>query len=103
METPAFKLYRKSDPETSKDAAESLDVTAMEAIVADAIWQFGERGCISDEVCDLLPHHRYSSVTARYKQLKEKGVIVIDDRKRKARSGRGQHIMWHKEFYHEGE
>jgi predicted transcriptional regulator len=103
FDTPAYKLYRKEDPDTSKEAAESLDVTAMEAIVADAIWQFGRGGCISDDVLDALPRHRYSSVTARYKQLKEKGVIVVDERKRKGRSGRGQYIMWHKEFYHEGQ
>jgi len=58
-------------------------------------------GCISDEVLNALPHHRYSTVTARYKQLKEKGLIKVDDRKRKGVSGRGQLIMWATEFYTE--
>jgi predicted transcriptional regulator len=101
--TPPHKLYRKDDPDTSKEAAEALDVTAMESIVADAIWQFGEKGCISDEVVDALPAHRYNSITPRFKALKEKGIVIIDNSKRKGRSGRGQHVMWHKEFYHESE
>ena len=99
FETPAYKLYRKTDPETSKEAAESLGVSDMEAVVASIIREFGATGAISDQVVDALPHLRYSTITARYKQLKEKGIICVDDRKLKAESGRQQHIMWHKNFY----
>ena len=99
FDTPAYKLVRRDDPSTSHDAAESLNVTDMEAIVADTIKMFGATGAISDQVVDALPHLRYSTITARYKQLKEKGIICVDDRKLKAASGRQQFIMWHKEFY----
>ena len=98
-DTPAYKLVRRDDPATSHDAAESIDATAMESVVADAIWEFGAAGCISDEVQDALPHHRYSTITARYKQLKEKGLIKVDDRKRRGKSGRGQLVMWATPFY----
>ena len=101
FDTPAYKLYRKTDPETSREAAESLGVSDMEAVVASIIREFGETGAISDQVVDALPHLRYSTITARYKQLKEKGIICIDERKQKAASGRQQHIMWHKDFYRE--
>jgi len=73
----------------------------MERIVADTIARFGAAGAISDQIVDALPHLRYSTITARYKQLKEKGIICVDDRKLKAESGRQQHIMWHKDFYRE--
>lgn len=101
FDTPAYKLYRKEDPETSKEAAKSLGVSEMESVVASTIREFGAAGCISDQVVDALPHHRYSTITARYKQLKEKGIICVDDRKIKAESGRNQLVMWHKDFYME--
>lgn len=99
FDTPAYKLYRNTDPQTSKEAAESLGVSEMESIVAQTIKMFGAAGCISDQVVNALPQYRYSTITARYKQLKEKGLICVDDRKIKAESGRGQLIMWHKDFY----
>lgn len=99
FDTPAYKLYRKEDPETSKEAAKSLGVSEMESVVASTIREFGAAGCISDQVVDALPHHRYSTITARYKQLKEKGIICVDDRKIKAESGRNQLVMWHKDYY----
>lgn len=98
-ETPAYKLTRKYDPETSHQAGESLDVSAMELIVYQTIVSFGEDGCISDQVQAMLPAYGYSTVTARYKQLKEKGLVVVDDRKRKGKSGRNQLVMWAKKHY----
>ena len=99
FDTPAYKLARRNDPQTSKDAAKSLDANYMEQVVLDIIEMFGAAGCISDEVQDALPHHRYSTITARYKQLKEKGLIKVDDRKRRGKSGRGQLVVWATQFY----
>lgn len=99
FDTPAYKLVRASDPSTSHEAADKLDVSTMERVVYRAIESFGEDGCISDDVLQILAGHRYSTVTARYKQLKEKNLIVVDDRKRKAESGRHQLIMWASKFY----
>jgi len=99
--TEAYKLVRRDDPATSHDAAQQMDATAMESIVADAIWAFRAEGAIADEVCDDLPHHRYNSITPRFKPLKEKGIIIVDGTRRKAKSGRTQMVMWHKEFYQE--
>lgn len=101
FDTPAFKLARSRDPSTSHDAADQLDVNKMERIVLAAITSFGKEGCISDDVLRILPIYRYSTITARYKQLKEKGLVFVDTRKRKGASGRGQLVMWAKEFYQE--
>ena len=103
FDTPAYKLVRTNDPSTSHDAAEQLDVSAMERIVYRTIESFGNEGCISDDVLDLLSHHRYSTVTARYKQLKEKGLVKVDHRKRKAESGRQQLVMWASKHYTEAD
>jgi DNA-binding transcriptional ArsR family regulator len=46
-----------------------------------------------------MPHIRYSTVTARYKQLKEKGLVIVDGTKRKGKSGRQQLVMWSKINY----
>lgn len=89
--TPAFKLARKEDPTTSHQAAESIDTTKMEQMVYEAIKGFPE-GCISDQVLELFPQYPYSSITARYKSLLDKGFIEITGTK-VGRSGRKQRVM----------
>ena len=98
FDTPAFKLARSRDPSTSHDAADQLDVNRMEKKVLQTINMFPD-GCISDDVLDRMSHLRYSTVTARYKQLKEKGLIIVDGTKRKGSSGRQQLVMWSKDNY----
>lgn len=85
-------LYRAEDPHTSRLAAESINLGELEAAVYTVICAAGPRGIISDEVrksFDTLP---YSSVTARYKALKEKGLIEIIGC-RPGSSGRLQSVM----------
>ena len=89
--TPAFKLARREDPVTSHQAAQAVDTTKLERIVYEAIQSFPE-GCISDEVLEALPDHRYSSITPRYKALLQKGFIEITGTK-EGRSGKKQRVM----------
>ena len=89
--TPAFKLVRKEDPVTSHEAAQVVDTTKLEQMVYEAIKGFSE-GCISDEVLELFPQYPYSSITARYKALLDKGFIEITGVK-VGRSGRKQRLM----------
>ena len=89
--TEAFKLVRKEDPTTSHQAAQAVDTTKLERIVYEAIQSFPE-GCISDEVLEALPDHRYSSITPRYKALLQKGFIEITGTK-EGRSGKKQRVM----------
>ena len=89
--TSPFKLARKDDPQTSKDAAQAVDSTKLEQIVYEAIKSFPD-GCISDEVLEALPEHRYSSITPRYRALLNKGYIEITGTK-EGRSGKKQRIM----------
>lgn len=90
--TQAFKLVRKQAPHTSHEAAQKVDTAKLEYLVYEAIHSFGEAGCISDEVLDKFPTSPYSSITARYRSLHDKGFIEIIGT-RKGRSGKSQRVM----------
>ena len=89
--TEPFKLVRNQDPTTSHEAAQAVDTTKLERIVYEAIKGFPE-GCISDQVLEKFPQYPYSSITARYKSLLDKGFIEITGT-RVGRSGRKQRVM----------
>ena len=93
--TDPSKLHRLDSPDTSKAAAYSVDTSKLERHVLIIISSFGARGCISDEVRSH-PHMfglPYSSVTARYKALMDKKLIVDTGERRKGQSGRGMRVM----------
>ena len=90
--TAPFKLARKEDPATSHQAAQVIDTTKMESLVYETIAAYGPEGCISDDVVSKLAFLPYSSVTARYKALIDKGFIEIIGT-RNGVSGRKQRIM----------
>lgn len=50
MRTDPKKLVRRSDPDTSIDAACSLESGGLEEKVFEVIRSFGQAGCISDDV-----------------------------------------------------
>ncbi len=89
--TAPFKLARKNDPVTSHEAAQVVDTQKLEQIVYEAIKGFPD-GCISDEILEKYPQYPYSSITARYKALLDKGFIEITGT-RTGRSGKKQRIM----------
>jgi hypothetical protein len=89
--TPAFKLARRKDPVTSHQAAQAVDTTKLETMVYEAIKSFPE-GCISDDILGMFPNYPYSSITARYRALLDKGFIEVSGVKR-GKFGRNQRIM----------
>ena len=89
--TPAFKLARRKDPVTSHQAAQAVDTTKLETMVYEAIKSHPD-GCISDEILEMYPNYPYSSITARYKSLLDKGFIEVTGVKR-GKFGRNQRIM----------
>jgi hypothetical protein len=89
--SPAFKLVRKDSPQTSVEAAQAVDSTKLEQIVYEAIKGFPE-GCISDEILEMYPNYPYSSITARYRALLDKGFIEVTGVKR-GKFGRNQRVM----------
>jgi hypothetical protein len=89
--TPAFKLARREDPTTSHQSAQAVDTTKLEQMVYEAIKSHPE-GCISDEILEMYPNYPYSSITARYRALLDKGFIEVTG-VRRGRFGRNQRIM----------
>lgn len=89
--TPAFKLVRKEDPTTSHQAAQAVDTTKLEQMVYEAIKGFPD-GCISDQILAMYPQYPYSSITARYRALLDKGFIEVTG-VRPGKFGRNQRIM----------
>jgi hypothetical protein len=89
--TPAFKLVRREDPTTSHQAAQAVDTTKLETLVYEAIKSHPE-GCISDEILEMYPNYPYSSITARYRALLDKGFIEVSGVKR-GKFGRNQRVM----------
>ena len=89
--TPAFKLARRQDPVTSHQAAQAVDTPKLEKMVYEAIKSFPD-GCISDEILQMYPQYPYSSITARYRALLDKGLIEVSGVKR-GKFGRNQRIM----------
>ena len=89
--TAPFKLVRKDSPQTSVEAAQTVDSTKLEQIVYEAIKGFPE-GCISDEILKMYPNYPYSSITARYRALLDKGFIEVTG-VRRGKFGRNQRVM----------
>lgn len=89
--TEPFKLVRNQDPTTSHQAAQAVDTTKLEQMVYEAIKSHPD-GCISDEILEMYPNYPYSSITARYKSLLDKGFIEVTG-VRRGKFGRNQRIM----------
>lgn len=85
-------MYRPDDPETSIEAAESVDTTALEALVLGVVAKY-PGGCIQDDILGHFPWRPYSSITARFASLSRKGHIVYTGERRPGRSGRNQRVM----------
>lgn len=90
--TEPRKLHRTDDPDTSRQAAEAVDTTKLEALVHRTIHSFDD-GCIGADVLARHKHLPYSSVTARFKALQENGFITCGPDKRRGPSGRQQRVM----------
>ena len=91
---PVHRVVRKDAPITSLIGANSVDMAKTTQEVYEAIESFGEDGCISDEVLSTLSHRAYGTVTSKYSWLKEQGLIKVDMRVKKGKTGRPQHVMW---------
>lgn len=96
--TEAHGLHRADAPETSIEAAHSVDATKLEGMVYQEIRKSGGAGLISDDLIQKFDYLPYSSVTARFAALERKSMIVRAGEKRKGRSGRQQMVM-HCKFY----
>ena len=79
--------------DTSKQAHETLDISRLQRLVYKTIRDAGAVGIHSDEVRRRLPDLAYSSVTARYRALLDKGLVYLPGTTRNGDSGRAQRVM----------
>jgi DNA-binding MarR family transcriptional regulator len=92
FDQPKHGLARWSDPGTSHEAAEQVDVTRSEALVLAAIRRSGSRGLIAAELPGATGL-ALNGATPRTRPLAEKGLIFDSGERRPAPSGRMQ-IVW---------
>lgn len=85
-------LFRKTDPETSKEAAESVPVKRLEKLVYEAI-KASPNGMTADELEQALPGVKLNSITPRIAPLIKKGYIEDSGERRRASSGRFQRVL----------
>jgi hypothetical protein len=71
--------YRSTDPDTSRDAAERIDATAMENEVLVVVKRYGPPYgppmCVVD-IWKRLQNHPIDSISPRMKRLVEKGLVA---------------------------
>lgn len=83
--------YRWNDSDTSKDAAESVDVNRLEGIVMDTLARHPD-GLTSEEIA-VKNGIALGSITPRMAPLKRKGKVIRTEEKRPGVSG-SQRYVW---------
>jgi hypothetical protein len=91
--TDATALYRAEAPDTSVEAAHSIDTSYLESLVHSAIDSAGTNGCIAADLLIKFHYLPYSSVTARFAALQRKGLITCGPDTKVGPSGRRQRVM----------
>ena len=88
-----INLYTKDALDTSREAAESIDITRLEQMILEDIELSGVYGMTQDDLIRMHPGYSYSSITARPASLKKKGLIFDSGERRAGRSGRNQAVL----------
>jgi len=85
-------LARNTDPDTSHAAAASIDALNLCLKVYEVMAQYGTDGCIADDVGNLLPQIKSNSLTPRYRQMIDAGMIEVTGERRQGNSRRYQQV-----------
>lgn len=85
-------LVRRDDPDTSHAAAHAVKTSELEKLVFETIKRFDD-GCTQDDVLALNPTKPYSSITARFRALLDKGFIEDTGIRKAGRSGKLQRVV----------
>jgi hypothetical protein len=81
-DTPAYKLARSNDPQTSKDAASEVSSGKMLTLVYKEVVKAGRHGVTTKEIRAMYPYIPSSSITARPAQLEAENRIYYEGDKR---------------------
>ena len=77
-----YKLHRKNDPQTSKEAAYSIPLSKRRAFVLNLIQEAGTSGVTIREMTKKFPEMPSSSITSRPNELEKLGLIFYAGDKR---------------------
>ena len=80
-------LVRNNDPETSHQAADKLDASSLFGVIYGVIAKYGDGGCIGEQVIQALPHIRPQSISPRFCQMIDMGMLEDTMERRVAGSG----------------
>ena len=81
-----FKLFRKNDPSTSKEAASSAQIGRTRAFVLNIVEEAGPRGTTTKEMTRNHPNIPTSSISSRPNELEKLGLVFyLGDKRDKAR------------------
>lgn len=99
----AKELARRSDPPTSKSAAEQIisDIPRIREAVERSIRSFGKVGCTDQTLEECLRKLSPSSVRTRRAELVRDGVVFDSGLRSKTSSNRDAIIWVHREFCQE--
>jgi hypothetical protein len=75
-------LHRKSDPQTSKDAAYNLNLSKARSFVLNLIEEAGSKGTTTREMTKKFPEKTDSSITSRPNELEKLNLIFYKGDKR---------------------
>ena len=81
-------LARNTDPDTSHEAADQVDASGLMQEIYAAMSTFGDAGCTADDIEDYLSHLQNWTISPRYKQMVERGMIEVTGEKRVGKSNR---------------
>ena len=83
LATPSYKLARSSDPDTSKEAADTVagKLGKMQQYVLTLIEEAGERGITIKEMQLLAHKKRPSSISSRPNELEKNGLVFYDGKR----------------------
>lgn len=90
MREGRHKLVRRGDPDTSRDAANTVDVRGLQWVVTSYIYVHGPSTGL--EIVEGTGRH-YSSITARFKELYESGIIYDTGKRRVRVGGKPQRVF----------
>lgn len=97
------KLFRKSDPDTSREAAEYVQdfIASHESMILHALRVDASYACnagITKSECSLIIYHIHKfnldsvQICRRMKKLEEDGMVIRTELKRKNASGRSETV-----------
>ena len=66
---------------------------SVETVVYETIKQYGNTGCISDDILNKNSNIPYPSITARYSSMLKRNMIELTGESRPGKTGKAQRVM----------